>query len=164
MALFTEAEIISLGLSDYSSIELDAIEDDVYQVTKNDFAVKEWDISDITSNVITTDETHNIIVGDYIRIYIDDTLAYGGVFTVTAVTDTTITISETIPDIESSGTVVKIKYPSGIKVLASRYLKNLAQASGIKSESIGRYSVTYDKEQFESDLQAKYGKYFRRDD
>lgn len=164
MALFTEAEIISLGLSDYDSIELLALEDDIYQITKNDFAVKEWDISDITSNVITTDDTHNIVVGDYIRIYIDDTLAYNEVYTVTAVTDTTITISENVPDIENDGTVVKIKYPNGIKVLASRYLKNQATASGVKSESVGRYSVTYDKGQFERDLQAKYGKYFRRDD
>lgn len=164
MALFTEAEILSLSLSSYSDLELSALEDDVYQITHNDFGVGEWDITAIESNVITVEEGHNITTGDYIRIYIDYTMAYSEVYTVNSFTSTTITIDETVPDIEDNGTVVKIKYPNGVKVMAANYLKAESQASGIKSETVGRYNVTYDKEQYKSALRAKYGKYFRRSD
>lgn len=164
MALFNEAEIISLGLSDYSTIELLGLEDDIYQITHNDFAVSEWDTTGITSSVITVEEGHNIVIGDYVRIYIDDTMAYSEVYTVTAVSSTTVTISETVLDTELEGTIVKIKYPNGIKALAVRYLKSQVSSSGISSETVGRYSVTYDKSALKLEIKEKYGKYYKRSD
>lgn len=165
MSLFTDAEIISLGLTNYSDIELEALEDDIYQITKNDFGLSQVIISGISSNVITLydDETHNISIGDNIRIYMDSIPDYDLVLTVTNTTDTTITVSEDIPDYDgtTTGIMVKIRYPSGLKVLASRYLK-AKLSEGVSSERVGRYSVTYSKAKFDQDIRSKYGKYYKR--
>jgi hypothetical protein len=169
MSLFTDAEITTLGLTDYSDIELEALEDDIYQITKNDFGLSQVIISGIASNVITLydEETHNISIGDNIRIYLDSIPDYNMVLTVTATTDTTVTVSEDIPDYGSeddetaTGIMVKIRYPSGLKVLASRYLK-AKLSEGVSSERVGRYAVTYNKAKFDQDIRSKYGKYYKR--
>lgn len=167
MALFSSSEITTLDLTSYSDLELEALEDDIYQLTKNDFGKSEIIISGVESNVITIydeDVTHGIEADDQIRIYIDDIPDYDGIFTVTATTDTTITIAEDIPDIDDIlGVIVKVVYPAGLKVLAAKYLKSKL-TDGVTSERVGRYAVTYNKKDFDNAIKTRYGKYFKRSD
>lgn len=83
-------------------------------------------------------------VGDTIDI--DECLLNKGIFTVTAVTDNSITVSEAIVDEENITLISKIIYPydlvQGIIKLISFDFK-MSDKIGVKQESISRYSVTY---------------------
>lgn len=83
-------------------------------------------------------------VGDSIDI--DDCLLNKGIFTIIAVTDSSITVNEDILDEENISLITKIVYPYDIVqgvIKLINYDFKMSDKIGVKQESISRYSVTY---------------------
>jgi hypothetical protein len=147
------------------SIYLPIIESDIYICTKNDFMVKEYTSSSVESGVIYADND----------LSPDDTIMFeSGIngqvpLTVLTATSTEITVTDDLDDEFSENSFVRMKYPKGLKIIASQMVRyKLDQNPGVKSESIGQYSVTYEEAssgypiQLWEALRKGYSKYFKR--
>lgn len=159
-----------LGLGDNSqdiilTAILPMIESDVYLYTKNDFMAKEYAIESISSGVINTLD-NDLSPNDTIMIVSGPNGQEP--LTVLTATSTEVTVDADLEDETSGNSMIRMKYPRGLKLIVAQMAKyKLSQNPGVKSESIGRYSVTYDSQpngypgQIWDSLR-KYSKYYKR--
>lgn len=144
------------------------VTDDVFNITNNPFYDGNvWAESDgltfaSAGGTITTDDATDF---DYLHlasgddILVEGSLRNDGFYPVTSKVDGVITITspftlsdETPPtDDPQVITIYKIRFPKGLKIAFARMVgfhiqNNEEMMQGIKSESIGRHSVTYDTE------------------
>jgi|WetSurMetagenome_2_1015567.scaffolds.fasta_scaffold287282_3 hypothetical protein len=158
-----------LGLTDTSldsrlTAILPIVESDCYIITKNDFMVKEYEITSITSGLINV--VNDLAVGDTVMIYSGENGQEP--MTVLTASGTQIAIAnESLVD-EGANSLIKMKYPKGLKLVAAKMAKyKIEDSPGIKSESLSQYSVTYDTnvegypQSIINDLR-RYSKYFKR--
>jgi hypothetical protein len=140
---------------DYISNMIPVIQDDVIQYLNNYFLIgiyyKSNTISFSASSVLDSENgfvTGGIITGN---VYIDGTKYNNGLYTVSNVTDGTLTVSETLIS-ESAGDFVRIsvvQYPKALqKAFADMISWSINQSQdvyGIKSETLpDGYRVEYD--------------------
>lgn len=161
----TLLKITGTDQDEYLSTILPMVESDIIHYTKNDFGVVDMTSTKVLDQVITSD--NSLKSGDTI-------LFLTGInadipFTVASATPTEITIVELIDSDIYSRTFVKVKYPKGLKLVASNMVNfKLTENVGIKSETIGQYSVEYDKlsvavyPQETWNALMKYSKYYKR--
>lgn len=131
--------------------DLDAFEQAVRALTNNKFQqinVRASDLS-LSGKIITINDgsTMGLRVNDTVEI--NYTMYNDGLYVVSALTDTTITVMSSenfIEELAINAIVTLVKYPAdivkGIEKLIEYDLK-MSDKIGIKSETIARMSVTY---------------------
>jgi hypothetical protein len=144
---------------------LPIIESDIYICTKNDFMVKEYISTEVSSGVIYAD--NDLVPNDTIMF---SSGINGQVpLTVLTATSSEIIVTDDLDDESTENSFVKMKYPKGLKIIAAQMIRyKIYQNPGIKSESVGQYSVTYEEAssgypvQLWEALKKGYSKYFKR--
>ena len=100
--------------------------------------------ADIYNGVFMVDALPPFDVGDTVQISESD--LNNGLFTVSAVDDSTFSVEEAVKD-EDGVLVTKIEYPADVVnccVELMEWAVNFAGKVGIKSETLSRHSVTYE--------------------
>jgi len=144
---------------------LPIIESDIYICTRNDFMVKNYTSTSVVSGVIYA--SNDLSPNDTIMF---SSGINGQVpLTVLTATSTEVMVTDDLDDESTENSFVRMKYPKGLKIIASQMVRyKLDQSPGIKSESIGQYSVTYEEAssgypvQLWDALRKGYSKYFKR--
>lgn len=144
---------------------LNITESDIYNYTKNDFGIKSYDCS-ILNDVISVSNTD---LSTNKTIIFTNGLNKDVPLTILTRLATEITVNEDLED-ETSNSFYLMKYPNGLKLIQSRMINWIMTSSvGVKSESIGQYSVTYENQstaypQQIWDSLRKYSKYYKREE
>lgn len=131
--------------------DLDAFEQAIRALTNNKFQqinVRASDLS-LSGKVITINDgsTMGLRIGDTVEV--NYTMYNDGLYVVSALTETTVTVTSTqdfIEELAVNAIVTLIKYPAdvikGVEKLIEYDVK-MSDKIGIKSETIARMSVTY---------------------
>ncbi len=146
-----------ISLEEATKISPDITEDDILALqkaiigyTNNDFRTETSEtIKQIDDDGLKIDNTDYFLIGDTIEI-IGSTFE-DGIAVIREVSDTHIKIDlsgrGTYPiDVENEAKVYLLEFPRDVKIGALDILRNKIKAmnkAGIKSESVGRMSVTY---------------------
>lgn len=158
-------QILDNSLDAVLDLFIPIVESDIYTYTHNDFMVKEYKSTAVTSGIIYA--ANDLKAGD--TIMFDSGINGQEPLTVLTATATQITVTDTLDDEATGNNFVRMKYPKGLKIIAAQMVKfKIEQNPGIKSESIGQYSVTYDQpqtgypQQLWDALRYSYSKYYKR--
>jgi RNA-binding protein YhbY len=160
--------LLNIGTSEkdtYINAVLPVVENDIIHYTKNDFKVLDLTSTKVLNQVITCDN----------ELKVNDTVMFlDGVnadipLTVQTASTTEITVIESVDNDLSERAFVKVKYPKALKMIASQMLAfKMTQRSGVTSETIGQYSITYDKTAVSAypkeiwESLRRYSKYYKR--
>lgn len=124
--------------------KLKAIEKAIRAYTNNNFQNRAYRITaDIVGGLFVCEALTPFKIGDTVQI--SDSEYNSGLFTITATTDSTFMIAETVTD-ETSILVTKIEYPEDVEECALNLLEweiNNRSKVGVQSETLSRHSVTY---------------------
>jgi len=109
--------------------------------------------------ITTTDEgfTEDNFLAD-MDIYVEGSLLNDGFYTISTVTSTVMTLTtadeltdETVSTEDITITITQVKWPKGIKPIIANMIRydmiDRVGRSGVKSERIGNYAVTYESSQ-----------------
>ena len=143
------------------------VADDIHSITNNDFTDEDDyyalsdDLTFIASAAITCingDDLKLLNVGAGDDIFISGSLRNDGFYPVESKTDSSITIAspfEVLAEVQPSDNPVliciqKSRFPKSLKIpfaqMVGFHLENSSVKKGVRSESLGRYSVTFDLE------------------
>lgn len=158
-------QILDDSLDAVLDLFLPIVESDIYTYTHNDFMVKEYTSTAVTSGIIYA--TNDLAPND--TIMFDSGINGQEPLTVLTATATQITVTDDLDDETTGNSFVRMKYPKGLKIIAAQMVRfKIDQNPGIKSEAIGQYSVTYDQpltgypQQLWDSLRKSYSKYYKR--
>lgn len=126
-------------------MKLLAVEQTIRAYTNNNFQDRDYRrTADIVGGLFIVEALTPFDIGDTVQI--SETALNKGLFTVSAVDDSTFTVEESVKD-ESDVLVTKIVYPADVVDcclnLMEWEIKNRGKV-GIKSETLSRHSVTYE--------------------
>lgn len=144
----SDAQAIDLAIKQE---HLDAFEQAVRALTNNNFQdtnVRARSLQFAAKTIsIQNGHTTGLRIGDTVEI--NDSLYNNGLYTIGALTNSTITVDSTrdfIAETAPNAIVTRVNYPAdvltGVQKLI-QYDKSMAHKAGIKSETISRMSVTY---------------------
>ena len=128
-------------------MKLKAVEQTIRAYTNNNFQKRGCRVQASIENGVLVSESHSPLpfsVGDTIQI--SESRLNGGLYTILATGDTTITVSEDLKA-EDVVLVTKVVYPADVIDCCLNLLewsKNYGGKVGIKSETLSRHSVTYE--------------------
>lgn len=126
------------------SRKLKAIEQTIRKYTNNNFQLREMRrTADIVGGLFIVEALNPFTVDDTIQV--SESGLNSGLYTVTAATDSTFTVTEDIRD-EQDVLVTLVKYPEDVVDCALNLLEweiNHRAKVGIQSETLSRHSVTY---------------------
>lgn len=146
---------------------LSITESDVVNYTKNDFGIKEYTTTSISNGVISCINTD---LATNKTIIFKSGINKDVPFTIVTRTATKLTVNQDIEDETTENSFYLMKYPNGLKLIQAQMINWLMTSSiGVKSESIGQYSVTYDLQSTAYPQQiwnalTKYSKYYKREE
>ena len=126
------------------SAKLAALELLIRKYTHNNFQHRGFRCAaDISGSIFSAEALQPFDVGDTIQV--TESQLNAGLYTVTAATDTTFEVADTLHD-EDDVLVTKVVYPVDVKMGVANMLEwdlNNRSKVGIQSETISRHSVTY---------------------
>lgn len=140
-------------------------ESDIHTYTKNDFGMKTYNTTAITNDIIYCANT-DLKAND--TIIFTEGINKDEPMTILTRSATELTVDKDLEDETTANSFYKVKYPTGLKLIFSQMVNHkLNEVVGVKSESIGQYSVTYDISQTGYPQQIwnslrKYSKYYKR--
>jgi hypothetical protein len=124
--------------------KLKAIEKAIRAYTNNNFQNRAYRrTADIVGGLFVCEALTPFKIGDTVQI--SDSEYNSGLFTITATTDSTFMIAETVTD-ETGVLVTKVEYPEDVEECALNLLEweiNNRSKVGVQSETLSRHSVTY---------------------
>lgn len=124
--------------------KLKAIEKAIRAYTNNNFQNRAYRrTADILGGLFVCEALTPFKIGDTVQI--SDSEYNSGLFTITATTDSTFMIAETVTD-ETGVLVTKVEYPEDVEECALNLLEweiNNRSKVGVQSETLSRHSVTY---------------------
>lgn len=124
--------------------KLKAIEKAIRAYTNNNFQNRAYRrTADILGGLFVCEALTPFKIGDTVQI--SDSEYNSGLFTITAATDSTFMIAETVTD-EAGVLVTKVEYPEDVEECALNLLEweiNNRSKVGVQSETLSRHSVTY---------------------
>lgn len=124
--------------------KLKAIEKAIRAYTNNNFQNRAYRrTADIVGGLFVCEALAPFKIGDTVQI--SDSEYNSGLFTITATTDSTFMIAETVTD-ETGILVTKVEYPEDVEECALNLLEweiNNRSKVGVQSETLSRHSVTY---------------------
>lgn len=124
--------------------KLKAIEKAIRAYTNNNFQNRAYRrTADIVGGLFVCEALTPFKIGDTVQI--SDSEYNSGLFTITATTDSTFMIAETVTD-ETGILVTKVEYPEDVEECALNLLEweiNNRSKVGVQSETLSRHSVTY---------------------
>lgn len=125
-------------------MKLLAVEQTIRAYTNNNFQDRGYRVqANICDGVIVSDANIPFSVGDTVQV--SESTLNEGLYTIDAVDDQDITVSEDIHD-ETAVLVTKVVYPADVIAAAVNLLEwevNNRAKVGIQSETLSRHSVTY---------------------
>ena len=124
--------------------KLKAIEKAIRAYTNNNFQNRAYRrTADILGGLFVCESLTPFKIGDTVQI--SDSEYNSGLFTITATTDSTFMIAETVID-EVGVLVTKVEYPEDVEECALNLLEweiNNRSKVGVQSETLSRHTVTY---------------------
>lgn len=124
--------------------KLKAIEKAIRAYTNNNFQNRAYRrTADIVGGLFVCEALTPFKIGDTVQI--SDSEYNSGLFTITAATDSTFMLAETVTD-ETGILVTKVEYPEDVEECALNLLEweiNNRSKVGVQSETLSRHSVTY---------------------
>lgn len=160
IATLTEIKTL-LGISDTTydailQVYMPIVQAKIITLTNNAFLSNKAHSSDTISfdTHTATDSEGGFVDDSYlsaaVNIRVDGSKYNDGYYTVSSVADGAIVVSETFTTetAENTVTINQVNFPEGLKIVFAQmcwYSANSAKDTGVISEALGGYSVTYDK-------------------
>ena len=148
MIISVECARENINVKDWSDAKIErklkAIEKAIRAYTNNNFQNRACRRSaDIVGGLFVCEALTPFKIGDTVQI--SDSEYNSGLFTITATTDSTFMIAETVTD-ETDILVTKVEYPEDVEECALNLLEweiNNRSKVGVQSETLSRHTVTY---------------------